>query len=268
MVEKLFYPSLDGTLLCAVAHDAPAPRSTVILAHGITVDKDESGDTVNGIGAFVELAHHLEQANYNVLRFDFRGHGESSGRQQDMTITGELLDLAASMAMARQRWSSSRLALVGASFGAVSAVLYAAYAHACDLGCLVLWNPVLDLRQTFLEPVLPKPQQFFNAQGFAHLEEHGYVLLDQFRVGRCLVEEMRRIEPFAHMSHITCPVLTLHGMRDSYVPFNVAKTYALCNAHSRFVPLPEAEHGFMEPADRAIVIPETLRWLDLHLATG
>lgn len=266
MAEKLFFPSLDGTPLCAVAHDAPAPRGTVVLAHGITVDKDESGDTVNGVGAFVELADCLEQASYNVLRFDFRGHGESGGRQEDMTIAGELLDLTASVAAARQRWGGTRLALVAASFGAVSAVLYAAYGRAHDLACLVLWNPVLDLRQTFLEPALPKPQLFFNAQGFAHLEAHGYLLLDCFRVGRCLVEEMRRLEPFAHLPHVACPVLTLHGQRDSYVPFAVAQAHALCNPHSRFVPLPEADHGFMQPADRAIVIPETLGWLDRHLA--
>lgn len=267
MAEKLFFPSLDGTPLCALAHDAAASRGTVVLAHGITVDKDESGDSVHGVGAFVELAGHLEQAGYNVLRFDFRGHGESGGDQQDMTISGELLDLIASVDVARQRWHTP-IALLGASFGAVSATLYAAHASAGDLACLILWNPVLDLQQTFLEPVLPKPRHFFSAQAFAELPRKGYLMLDQFQVGRCLVQEMRRVQPFAHMPRITCPVLTLHGARDSYVPFAVAQAHAVCNARSRFVPLPEAEHGFMEPADREIIIAETLRWLDLHLASG
>lgn len=265
MPEKLFYPSLDGTRLCALVHDVAAARGTVVLAHGITVDKDESGDTVSGVGAFVELAAHLERAGFNVLRFDFRGHGESAGRQQDMTISGELLDLLASLDVARRRWRLP-LALLGASFGAVSAALYAAHAGADDLACLVLWNPVLDLRRTFLEPALSKPAAFFNDEGYASLEQRGFLLLDQFRVGRCLVEEMRRVEPFAHMARIACPVLTLHGQRDEYVPFDVAQLHALCNPQSRFVPLPQAGHGFTEPADRQLVIPETLRWLDLHLA--
>lgn len=257
------YPSLDGVRICAALRDAgPDAKASVVLAHGITVDKDESADA-QGIPAFVELSDALAEAGYNVLRFDFRGHGGSGLSSRDMTIAGELLDLTASIRQAKARWGLP-LALLGASFGAVSSVLYTANAPG-DVDCLVLWNPVLDLRRTFIQPLMPKPRRFFNAAGYAHLQNHGYLLLEGFQVGRCLVEEMRRIEPFDAMRLIECPVLTLHGENDSYVPFETSEAYAVCNADSAFVPVVGAEHGFMERDARRFVIRQTVDWLDKHL---
>ena len=155
MDERVFYPSGDGVQLCALLHQPDGPaRGTVVLAHGITVDKDESSGE-SGVGAFVELTDALRQRGYNVLRFDFRGHGESGEPSERITVSGERLDLAASIAYAENRWSMPP-ALVAASFGAVSAVMVAAERD--DLPCLALWNPVLDFAKTFWEPVAPGGQ--------------------------------------------------------------------------------------------------------------
>jgi len=96
MAKKVFYPSTDGAQICALMHEAiGTPKGNVVLAHGITMDKDEDADSQAGagIGAFVQLADALCNAQYNVLRFDFRGHGESGGLQEEMTITANLCAL-------------------------------------------------------------------------------------------------------------------------------------------------------------------------------
>ena len=259
MTKKVFYPSTDSVQICALLHEpAESPKGNVVLAHGITVDKDEDGESQAGIGAFVQLADALCNAQYNILRFDFRGHGESGGLQEEMTIAGELLDLTASMDYARKRWPLPT-ALLAASFGAPSAVMYTADRQ--DIPCMVLWNPVLDLRRTFLEPDDPDgwAAQSFNPQGYAFLEEHGYMLLDGFfKLGKPLIGEMKKIKPFEYMKRIRCPVLTLHGDQDSYVPYEVAKKYARCNSQSEFVTVPGSEHGFGRPEDRQFVIPRTM----------
>jgi pimeloyl-ACP methyl ester carboxylesterase len=256
-LEKVYYQSGDGLRICALAHEVEDARGAVVLAHGITVDKDESaGET--GIGAFAALAEALVAVGFNVLRFDFRGHGESGGKQEEMTIAGELLDLTAGMDYARRRWNRSA-ALVGASFGAVSSVLYAAGRD--DLPCLVLWNPVLDLVKTFIEPVCPRPRRSFDAKNTAFLDEHGYLPLDAFKIGKPLVEEMRSIRPYERMREIVCPALTLHGDLDSYVPYEVARDNAVCNDRSEFVTVAGAEHGFGARADRDVVIPATVEWM-------
>lgn len=260
MTEKVFYASEDGVQICGLLHEpVGVPKGNVVLAHGITVDKDEDGDSQAGIGAFVQLADALCNSQYNVLRFDFRGHGESGHLPEQMTISGELLDLTASMDYAKKRWPLPT-AIAAASFGATSAVMYAAEKQ--DIPCMVLWNPVLDLRKTFLEPILPWAKQSFNAEAYAFLEEHGYMLLDGFfKLGRPLIDEMRRIKPFEYMKRIRCPVLTLHGDEDTYVPYEVARKHARCNSRSEFVTVPGSEHGFGRPEDRRFVIPRTLEWI-------
>jgi len=262
MTDKVFFPSLDGIQLCALLQEtSQTARGAVVLGHGITVDKDESGDSVRGIGAFVELAEALTAAGYNVLRFDYRGHGESALDSTQMTIAGEVLDLIASVDQARARWQLPT-AVLGASFAGISSVFYAAH---YALPCLVLWNPVLDPRRTFLEPLTPKPKAFFNPAAYETLKTEGYLSLEGFKLGPALIEEMKTSQPYALMDRITCPVLTLHGDRDEYVPYAVSEQYARCNDRSEFVSVPGALHGFQTPEDRAFVIGRTLTWLEQHL---
>ncbi|MBN2472924.1 MAG: alpha/beta fold hydrolase [Anaerolineae bacterium] len=262
MTRKCTYPSLDGIRLCAVLHEPDGSAvGSVVLAHGITVDKDESGREQCGLGAFEQLAGALVQSGFNVLRFDYRGHGESELDSTQMTVAGELADLIASVKYAQDKWSLP-VGIVGASFGGVTSVMYAAH---FDLPCLVLWNPVLDVQQTFLDPVKPALQAIFNAETYALLETQGYLSFLGFRLGVALIEELKWIKPLELLDRIQCPVLTLHGDQDHYVPYEVSAKYAGFNAVSEFVTVSGALHGFQTPDDRAIVIPRTVDWFQRHL---
>ena len=61
----------------------------VLLAHGMMVGKDEYG------GLYAELAVRLAQIGFASLRFDFRGHGDSSGTARDISVLNEVLDTKA-----------------------------------------------------------------------------------------------------------------------------------------------------------------------------
>ena len=101
---------------------------------------------------FVRLAERLAAAGFDVVRFSFRGHGGSAGTQRGVTIAGECLDLQAVIEWVRGRFAGPIL-IVAASFGAVSTLLSLPWLTE-GVHRLVLWNPVLDLRHTFLEPEL------------------------------------------------------------------------------------------------------------------
>jgi alpha-beta hydrolase superfamily lysophospholipase len=255
--KKILYESLDGTRLSATWQNAVEPsRGVVVLAHGITATREEDG-------VFTKLAEVLAQNGLHSLRFDFRGHGASGGAQEEMTLTGELKDLTASVNYARS-CSSLPLGIVAASFGAASACCYSEASS--DVRCLVLWNPVLDLRKTFLEPELPWAQQSFNPQGFAFLKQHGYLLLDgHFKIGRRLIEQMRYQRPYECVSRLQIPVLTLHGDQDTYVPYEVSRRYGKPNLQSQFVTVPSSEHGFGRQQDQDLVIPQTVTWFLINL---
>ncbi len=138
----------DGVVLDAVLH-LPAgdrPRGAVVQVHGINADMDEGG-------MFARLADELAGEGFVVLRFSFRGHGRSDGAQQGATIAGEILDLQAALDAAGKGFEAP-VSVVAASFGAVSTCLSLPHLGG-TLRSVVLWNPVLDLHRTFVEPTLP-----------------------------------------------------------------------------------------------------------------
>src|SRR5580704_3775357 len=90
------------------------PRAIVILVHGLSSTKDHPH--------VVALAERIRARSLDVLSYDARGHGESEG----LCTLGDLErnDVAAAVAFARR--SHRRVALIGASMGAIAVMAYAA----------------------------------------------------------------------------------------------------------------------------------------------
>src|SRR6266498_4136241 len=116
-MEKVTFQTKDGLQLVGIWHLPKKPiKKAIILAHGITVDKDE-------YGTFVTLTEQLCTHGFAVFRFDFRGHGESKGESINMTVTGELKDLAAAVEEVLLK-GYQEIGLLGMSFGGGIATLY------------------------------------------------------------------------------------------------------------------------------------------------
>ena len=108
---------------------------------------------------------------------------------------------------------------------------------------------------------MPWAQQSFNPSGFVFLKQHGYLLLDgSFKLGQRLVDEMGQLQPYECLSSLQIPVLTLHGDKDTYVPYEVSQLYGTPNPCSQFVTVHDSEHGFGRSQDQEIVIPKTIQW--------
>jgi len=249
--QEVGYPSVDGVTLRATWHPADG-EAAVVMAHGITGERDEGG-------LFSEMAERLGAVGVSSLRFDFRAHGASGGAQEEMTVNGEIMDFAASLAwLSRQR--PARPAFVAASFGAVSVCQMARLFR--DLPALVLLNPVLDPRRTFLEPETDWPRASFNSAGFAHLEEHGFLWLDgRFKIGRQLAHDLGIYRPYERFQGMRAPVLIIHGDADTCVPYAVSAEAAQANPNIELVTVPGADHGFGRPHERQLVLDKTMEWL-------
>ncbi len=254
--QRLSLQTEDGIQLAAVYQPASGqPRGIVVLAHGITVDNSEDG-------MFPVLAQQLAERGYHSLRFDYRGHGQSQGTQEAMTVAGETLDFQAAFRHAQAIAPS--VGVIASSFGAVSVCYYLQRHGGADY--LILWNPVLDMRATFIDPQTPWAKESFSEVGFAHLRQHGYLLLDgSFKIGAELVADMKaQFQPFQALAQLAIPVLTLHGDHDTYVPYTVSQRHGAPNSLSEFVTIPGAEHGFGRQHERAFVIQRTVEWCIKH----
>ena len=105
----------DGVQLAARSWSATgAPRASVVLVHGLAATKDNA--------ELVAVANALQQHGLNVLAYDARGHGESTG----ICTLGDLerYDVAAAVAHARE--SDLPVVVVGASMGGIAVLRYAA----------------------------------------------------------------------------------------------------------------------------------------------
>ncbi len=266
LIEKRFFPSLDGTKLCGVF---TVPRKGVkgfaILLHGLGGTKDEYG------GFYKELSEKLCGEGYATLRFDFRGHGESEGYQREFTVTGQILDIKASVREVSKIWNGN-ISLVATSFGAGAGVIYTAIHGRNIIDRLVLISPVLDYQQTFLTPKTPWMKTQFTNEKLRDAEETGYISFEgMFDIGIKLIEEMRIIKPYEYIRTLDKPILTIHGERDTIVPVETSMEHGVPNRHSRLVILPNTDHGYIAYGDdgeseaslrnRAQIIQWTADWL-------
>ena len=86
------------------------------MMHGITETKDEWE------GFYTDMAKSLFDEGIGTFRFDFRGHGESGGSQMDVSLSGDVRDIKASLNEVREYWDGD-VNFIATSFGAGPAII-------------------------------------------------------------------------------------------------------------------------------------------------
>jgi predicted phosphoribosyltransferase/dienelactone hydrolase len=109
--------ALAGRLLVPAT---PGPHPAVVFAHGWGSSQDSPRNRV--------VAEALRRLGFAAFLFDFTGHGESEGTQEDSTPEQQVNDLAAALDALEglEEVDRNRLGVAGASSGAVAAVRGAA----------------------------------------------------------------------------------------------------------------------------------------------
>ena len=92
--------------------------------------------------ALRELAMALAERGQHVLRFDYRGTGDSSGELSEAMVSDWLEDIALAIREGREISGSSMVRLLGVRAGALLAC--AAARASGDVQRLVLWDPIPD----------------------------------------------------------------------------------------------------------------------------
>jgi alpha-beta hydrolase superfamily lysophospholipase len=234
--KKISLKTSDGIKIVAI-QTIPSIKTDkiVILCHGITADKDESG-------ILVRLADVLVHNGSSSFRFDFRGHGESGGKQEEMTLSGEMLDLTTVFIWVKKQ-GYKKIGLLGTSFAGGIASLFSSF-YQDQISSLVLWNPSLDYSQ-YLYPKSPWKIKHFGEQKFAEALKRGYMEIGEskFKFGIKLFNEVRFLKPYEELKKFKKPVLFIHGDKDSYVPYRDSLKYSnLIGA--KLITIKGAEHGF------------------------
>lgn len=262
--ERVEFQSADGETLIGLQRVSDEYEKNVILAHGITQDKHEFA------GFYDKFTNYLSENDIGSFRFDFRAHGESSGKQKDLTFIGALLDLKAAFSRVKNS-TKNDISLLGTSFGAVPSILYA-YQNEVEIDNLVLLSPLLSCKETYFGD--NRTVDLINQKNKEELENKGYITRPSgFEMGAKLIEEFRCIEPHDYLSDVSVPVLTAHGREDKIVDYTISERYGEPNAHSKYFPVDRVGHGFFAPQDtdgtdeltikkQSKVMEKTVEWIN------
>ena len=217
--------TVDGIELATRSWPARGPaRAVVVLAHGLTANKDEP--------RVVSLASELQQVGFEVIAYDSRGHGQSGGQ----CTLGDLErhDVAAAVEWARTR--NSRVVLVGASMGAVAVLSYAASAK--DLSGVVTVSSPGEWRLPF------RIRSMITAS------------LARTRTGREFARRRMNVRiapwtspesPRSLVERVAFPLVVVHGRRDAIIPHGAGLAKVIRNGPRRSVVLVQSMGHAFDP---------------------
>jgi acylglycerol lipase len=119
--------SADGKRLYWQGWEAPSPRATVVLVHGLA----EHG------GRYAHVGERLARAGYSSVVLDHRGHGRSDGARANITRMDALVD-----DVHRLKLQAGADYMIGHSMGGAVALRYA-IRHPDALKALVVSGPAV-----------------------------------------------------------------------------------------------------------------------------
>ena len=231
MEEKIFYNSTDNIKLCGLLSKCNNDNKIIILCHGIRGNKSERK-------SFDELTKSLSENNYNSFRFDFRAHGESTGKDYEMTITKEIEDLESTIKFLNTK-GYDEFILLGASFGGsiISLLDYSKY----NIEALIVWYGALDYKGTTVDLFSDEAKKIAEEEGFYKTFSNSG---REFNFGNELFDEVYKILPYTELTKINKPILFVHGTGDTLIPYSLSeKVSALC-IDSKLVLIENGEHTF------------------------
>lgn len=253
--SDIIFRSLDGLRLCGTfVRPALAAGPAVVLVHGGGVTRDEGG-------FFTRLANGLAAGGLPNLRFDYRAHGESEGRQEELTISGVLNDIYAAVERVTDAVDGGPVSLVGASFGGGISAYFAAH-HPSLLHRVVLLNPLLNYKKRFIDDKPYWCDNRINEEAADELDARGFVAHSpSFKLGRPLLNETFYVQPHRSLGQIKAPTLIVHGTGDTFVPVQSSRdSLAQFRCVAELVEIGGAQHGFAVPDDPAYRHPQTRQW--------
>lgn len=247
--------SLDGLQLAGtVVTPDGTPERAVVLVHGGGVTREEGG-------FFTRLAAGLGDAGVASLRFDLRGHGESEGRQEELTLSAILNDIRVALTQVREVTGASEVSLLGASF---SGGLCAYYAAKCPnkVTRLVLLNPQLDYKKRTIDNKPYWSDDHLDDEVAQQLTTQGHIdFTPSFKHGRALLNEVFWIKAHLVLGEITAPTLIVHGTKDTFVPVETSRAAApQLQCEHKLVEIEGAQHGFAVHEDPQYLNPQSQEW--------
>jgi pimeloyl-ACP methyl ester carboxylesterase len=236
--ERLLRP--DGNFVAYARTEGRAP--TIVFLGGFRSD-------MTGTKA-VALEAWAKESGRAFLRFDYLGHGQSSGRFEDGTIGRWLDDSLAAI----DQLTTGKLVLVGSSMGGWLSLLVAQKRPERLCGLVLIAAAPDFTERMLLKGLSPEEQATLQREG--RLERPSQYSPEPSVFTWKLIEEGRNHLVLDKKLSLPCPVRLLHGQSDPDVPWEyslqIAQHLEAPDVVTTFVK--GGDHRLSTPADIARLI--------------
>lgn len=137
----VFFFGPPSSQLLGIYHPASSERDRY---QGIVMCHPFGQEYMRAHRAYRQLANTLAGKGYHVLRFDYRGTGDSAGELEDVTAADWLEDIGFAIQELKDMSGVHSVSLLGLRLGALLAGVAAVDRR--DLSSLVVWDPVVSGR--------------------------------------------------------------------------------------------------------------------------
>ncbi len=238
-----FLSAADGARIAYnwVSGTKPSTKPGVVFLHGLMSDR-------GGTKALALEAHCIARG-YSYVRFDMYGHGESTGRFEDGSVSRWVQDAVTVLDQATE----GPQVLVGSSMGGW-VMLKTALARPARVAALAGIAVAPDFTEDLMWPKMTDAQR-------TEIMDRGVIDVPSdytdgpYRIGKLLIEDGRKNLLLRDTIALTCPARFIHGQRDESVPWEtslrVAEKLAGDDVQVRFVK--DGDHRLSRPQDLAMI---------------
>ncbi len=243
-MERVTFKNQTGLNLVGDLHKADSDK-IIILAHGFTNNRSSQK-------RFDRLAVSLTDNQFNVLKFDFSGCGESD--PAIIELEQEVEDLKTAINYVKQK-GYKKIALFGNSLGG----LVCLKSYNKEIKTMVLTGPITDSMNYNWEDIYSKDKM-------NELDKKGYITLKSKQLGARKVSK-KMLDSFAEINqekllkNIECPVLIIHGdqgKEEKELLKRSKKAVKLLNKNSKLEIIKGEKHGLRDNYDQVINL--TNKW--------
>jgi alpha-beta hydrolase superfamily lysophospholipase len=219
-----------GYRLAGVLHSPNEETSAcVVTCHGLYSSKDSE--------KYVSIGRRFCGEGLAVLRFDFRGCGESGGLLEEASLTSRIEDLESALNFVEEQ-GYKNMGVMGSSLGGTVAVLTAGKDR--RIKALVTWATPCYLDELFRGDVI---------EGLEKLRQ-----------------DVSKYDVVEALKETRCPILIVHGSLDEIVPLCHAKVlYENAKEPKNIQKIEGADHRLTVSSHRGRAIELTLEWFKKYL---
>lgn len=230
--RKQTYPLPDGSTLAYTFHPGRSPG--VIFLAGFMADMGGTKATF--------LQNFCERRGQSYLRFDYFGHGVSSGQLIEGSIGRWKKDVISVI----DHLTTGPQILVGSSMGGWLMVL-AALERSERIKALVGVASAPDfVKALIFDRLTPDQQKEIETKGVCYVPSPFYGQV--YPITKLLIEESRQYEILGKPIALSCPVRLIHGVQDEEVPcsYSIRLMESLVSEDVRVTLIKKGDHRLNE----------------------